>query len=160
MRTAVAYLPRATADGDDMEARSQMMLAALWGGIAMDHAGLGLVHSLSGPLSGHGHLHHGLSNGIILPYALRFNLPAMAPAKQAVLQEIFDPTGSEGALFPGVKKFVADLGLPTSLTEIEMSLDEEIRQELAAETLRMVLIHNNPRPTTEADCAGLFAEMA
>ena len=48
MQTAYEYLPRAVADGEDLEAREKMMLAALWGGIAMDHAGLGLVHSLSG----------------------------------------------------------------------------------------------------------------
>ena len=47
LRTAYENLPRAVADGKDIQAREKMMLAALWGGIAMDHAGLGLVHSLS-----------------------------------------------------------------------------------------------------------------
>ena len=89
LHAAFQYLPRAVADGTDLQAREQMMLAALWGGIAMDHGGLGLVHSLSGPLSGYGHLHHGLSNALILPYALRFNTTAIAPERLRTLKDIF-----------------------------------------------------------------------
>jgi len=67
-----------------------MMLAALWAGSAMDHAGLGLIHALSGPLTGHLHVHHGLAN------ALLFTPPAtqtMPRAKQAALKALeLDPT--------------------------------------------------------------------
>lgn len=159
---AVQYLPRAVADGTDLQAREQMMLAALWGGIAMDHGGLGLVHSLSGPLSGYRHLHHGLSNALILPYALRFNAPAIAPERLRTIKEIFGLDESQGAddLFEGVQNFVQGLGLPTTLTEIDIHLSAENRRTLAVETLRMVLIKNNPRTTVENDCVQLLEEMA
>lgn len=162
MRAAHEYLPRATADGTDIEAREKMMLAALWGGIAMDHAGLGLVHSLSGPLSGYGHLHHGLSNALILPYALRFNAPEIAPDRFKILKGIFGLDREQGSeeLFDAVVKFVADLGLPTTLKEIDLHLDEPTCHTLAAETLRMSLINNNPRKVTENNCIRLFEDMA
>ncbi len=161
MRAAYEFLPRAVAAGQDREARSQMMLAALWGGIAMDQGGLGLVHSLSGPLSGYGHLHHGLSNALILPYALRFNIPDIAPERLEMIKSIFGPDKSQNAeeLFTAVKAFVQDLGLPTTLAEIDIQLDEAQRNALAEETLKMVLIHNNPRMPAVEDCAALLKEM-
>jgi alcohol dehydrogenase class IV len=162
LRTAVAYLPRAVADGCNLQAREKMMLAALWGGIAMDHAGLGLVHSLSGPLSGLGHLHHGLANALILPYALRFNAPEIDPGRLHTLRVLFGlEKAQEGdGLFEAVKGFVASLRLPVTLAEIDLALDDETRQKLAAETLRMVLIQNNPRQVTEKDCAEILSALA
>ncbi|MCJ7703638.1 MAG: iron-containing alcohol dehydrogenase, partial [Anaerolineales bacterium] len=108
MRMATEYLPRAVADGGDRQAREKMMLAALWGGIAMDHAGLGLVHSLSGPLSAYGHLHHGLANALILPYVLRFNAPAIPPSRLKTLKGIFgiDEKQDANDLFETVKNFI------------------------------------------------------
>jgi alcohol dehydrogenase class IV len=162
MRAAHEYLPRAAADGTNTEAREKMMLAASWGGIAMDHAGLGLVHSLSGPLSGYAHLHHGLSNALILPYALRFNAQEIAPYRLKTLKGIFGLDSEQGVedLFDAVIKFVTDLGLPTTLKEIDLHLDEPTCRILATDTLRMVLINNNPRKVTENNCIRLFEEMA
>jgi alcohol dehydrogenase class IV len=161
MRAAYEFLPRAVADGTDIEARSQMMLAALWGGIAMDHGGLGLVHSLSGPLSGYGHLHHGLSNALILPYGLRFNAPDIAPERLGTIKYIFGLTENQNAddLFTVVRDFIRDLGLPTTLTDIDIQLDEKNHQSLAEETLRMVLIKNNPRTTSVEDSVELLKAM-
>ncbi|NJN99230.1 MAG: iron-containing alcohol dehydrogenase, partial [Anaerolineales bacterium] len=49
LETIWTALPQAVSNGQDMAARQAMLLAALWGGTAMDHAGLGLIHALSGP---------------------------------------------------------------------------------------------------------------
>jgi alcohol dehydrogenase class IV len=162
MQTAYEYLPRAVENGADLEAREKMMLAALWGGIAMDHGGLGLVHSLSGPLSAYGHLHHGLSNALFLPYVLRFNAPEIASERLKTIKNLFglDEAQSDDELFATVKYFVEALGLPTTLTDIDIHLDDENRHVLALETLRMVLIQNNPRTTTEPNCVGILKEMA
>jgi alcohol dehydrogenase class IV len=162
MRTTHEYLPRAVANGADLEAREKMMLAALWGGIAMDHGGLGLVHSLSGPLSAYGHLHHGLSNALILPYVLRFNAPKIASERLQTIKNLFDvdEKQSDDDLFTTVKNFITALGLPTTLSDIDIHLEDENRRALALETLRMVLIKNNPRATTETNCVQLLDEMA
>src|SRR5947207_1201645 len=70
------FLPRAVADGRDLEARTQMMAAAIMGGVAFQK-GLGTVHSLAHPLSTVAGMHHGLTNAILLPHVMRFNLPAV-----------------------------------------------------------------------------------
>lgn len=161
MKTVWTHLPRATANGNDLVAREQMMLAALWGGMAMDHAGLGLIHALSGPLTSHLHLHHGLANAIILPHVVRFNLPAVPDERRRILADSFglDDHASDETFVATLTQFVRDLGLPTSLTEVEVSLDGVDWDAIAEETTRMVLIHNNPRPSTQEDCLTLLEQM-
>ncbi|HEY53846.1 MAG TPA: iron-containing alcohol dehydrogenase [Caldilineae bacterium] len=154
-------LPEAVADGEDMAAREAMMLAALWAGTAMDHGGLGLIHSLSGPLTGQFHLHHGLTNAILLPPILRFNLPAIAPERRARLKQTFGlaPTAADEALVNALARFVADLGLPTSLSEIaDLSTldDPATRDAIVEDTLRMAMTPNNPRQVTADDVETLL----
>jgi alcohol dehydrogenase len=154
-------LPQAVADGENMAARADLLLASLWAGTAMDHAGLGLLHALSGPLTGYLHLHHGLANGVILPYVLRFNLPHVTPARRQTLKKSFGlaPDAPDEALISAVTNFVASLGLPVHLSDLNLSLDGVNWDAIAKETLQMVLVKNNPRPVTEADCKALLAEM-
>lgn len=161
LRTAWSALPQATAHGNNMAARESMMLAALWGGMAMDHAGLGLIHSLSGPLTGHLHLHHGLANALLLPYVMRFNLPAIAPERRQILNQIAGLPADAGveALVERFARFVRGLGLPTTLRELDTSLDAVDWQTIAEETTRMVLLKNNPRPASVADCRAILDEM-
>lgn len=161
MRTTWHYLPRAVANGNNMEARQQMMLAALWGGIAMDHAGLGLVHALSGPLTTHLHLHHGLANALILPHVVRFNLPSIPEERLATLAQILgiDTVQTGDAVVDALAQFVRDLGLPDSLGQLGIPLDPIDWNTIAVETTQMVLIGNNPRPATAEDCLYLLQQM-
>lgn len=161
LETACWALPAAVADGNDMAARDAMMRAALWGGTAMDHAGLGLIHALSGPLTGHLHLHHGLANAMILPYALAFNLPAIDPERLRRLNAVFGLSMSDPGerLVETLRNFVSGLGLPTHLTGVNRALEGVDWSAIAEETTRMVLIQNNPRPVTAADCEALLAQM-
>src|SRR4051812_1839860 len=71
---AWSWIERATADGSDREARWQMMMASLQGGLTFQK-GLGAVHAMSHPLGGlkSPSLHHGTLNAVILPAVLRFN---------------------------------------------------------------------------------------
>jgi alcohol dehydrogenase len=161
MQTVWTHLPRATINGDDMASREQMMLAALWGGMAMDHAGLGLIHALSGPLTSHLHLHHGLANAIILPHVLRFNLSAIPNGRQQILNKLLglNATTSNETIVATLMQFVHNLGLPTSLHELDVSLDGVDWDAIAEETTRMVLIQNNPRPATQEDCRTILEQM-
>lgn len=161
LRTIWQMLPRATAKGDDLEARQAMLLAATWAGTAMDHAGLGLIHSLSGPLTGHLHLHHGLTNALLLPYVMRFNLPAVSEARRKTLNELFGLPAEAGleTLVNTLAQFVDNLGLPTRLQDLATSLHQVNWDVIAEETTRMVLIHNNPRTASLADCRDILTEM-
>ena len=161
MGTAWAHLPLAFADGENMASREQMMLAALLGGVAMDHAGLGLIHALSGPLTTHLHLHHGLANALLLPAVIRFNMPAIPPARRGRLNELFGVgvDAGEESLVVALTQFVDDLGLPTSLSQLNIPLDNIDWVVIAEETTRMVLIGNNPRPASQEDCRLIVEEI-
>ena len=76
MRLIKAFLPKAVANGQDMEARTMMMAAALMGGVSFQK-GLGAVHSLAHPLGAIYGVHHGLTNAVLLPYVMAFNRPAI-----------------------------------------------------------------------------------
>ncbi len=162
MQTVWQALPEATANGHNMAARQAMMLAALWGGMAMDHSGLGLIHALSGPLTGALHLHHGLANALLLPYIMRFNLPAIAPEKKRVLclTTGLPAEAADAELIAQLAQFVRGLGLPTRLGELRnVSLAGVDWEAVAEETTKMVLIQNNPRPASVADCRAILEQM-
>jgi alcohol dehydrogenase class IV len=161
LQTVWTALPEAVENGDNMAARHAMMLAALWAGTAMDHAGLGLIHALSGPLTGHLHLHHGLTNAILLPYVMQFNLPAIAAERLAALKTALQlsPSADNDTLIEHLTQFVRRLGLPVTLTDLDISLDNVDWAGIAEETTRMVLIQNNPRPASAADCRGILNKM-
>jgi alcohol dehydrogenase len=155
-------LPRAVADGQNMPAREAMMLAAIWAGTAMDHAGLGLIHSLSGPLTGALHLHHGLANAILLPHVLRFNLPAIPPDRRRRLNTLTglaaDAPGE--ALVDHLIGFVRGLGLSARLTDvIDLTGVEQLSGRLIEDTLRMAMTPNNPRTATASDVETILAQL-
>ena len=154
-------LPQVVAHGDDLAARARMLLASLWAGTAMDHAGLGLIHALSGPLTSSLHLHHGLANAIITPYVLRFNLPQISPERLQTLKKVFglNAAASDEPLVTAVTDFIAGLGLPVRLSQLELSLAGIDWDAIAADTTRMVLLNNNPRPASVADCCQLLTEL-
>ncbi len=74
--TVADYLPRAVADGTDIEARSQLLLASHIAGVGFSHTGLGLVHGIAHPLGGQFNIPHGLALCIVVEGVLRFNLVA------------------------------------------------------------------------------------
>jgi alcohol dehydrogenase class IV len=75
-RLVKAYLPRAYAEGGDMEARAHMMSAAAIGATAFQK-GLGAIHALSHPVGAIYDTHHGLTNAVFMPYVLAFNRKAI-----------------------------------------------------------------------------------
>ncbi len=77
MRLVKEYLPRAYADGTDIEARAQMLVAAAMGATAFQK-GLGAIHAMSHPIGAHFNTHHGTTNAVCMPAVLRFNASAIA----------------------------------------------------------------------------------
>src|SRR5207302_6240823 len=81
------YLRRAVADGQDLEAREGMALAATLAGLAFSNVGVALVHALEYPVGGATHCSHGAGNGLLLPFVMRFNLPAR-PREMAAIARL------------------------------------------------------------------------
>ncbi|MDH3753118.1 MAG: iron-containing alcohol dehydrogenase [Acidimicrobiia bacterium] len=161
LRLAIAGLGPATADGSDLDARGNMMLAALYGGMAMDQSGLGLVHALSGGICSHLHLHHGLANAMILPYALEFNVSAIRPERLRRLADVLGlPVDAGGEhVVDMLTELVRSLDLPIGLgTTVDADTDVDW-DDVAAESMRMVMVHNNPRTVTVEDCRAILEAM-
>ncbi|HEY7159045.1 MAG TPA: iron-containing alcohol dehydrogenase, partial [Gemmataceae bacterium] len=70
------YLRRAVAHGNDLDAREGMSLAATLAGLAFSNVGVAVVHALEYPVGGATHCSHGAGNGLLLPFVMRYNLPA------------------------------------------------------------------------------------
>jgi alcohol dehydrogenase class IV len=131
MRLIFENLPKAVANGNDVEARAHMMSAAAMGAAAFQK-GLGAIHALSHPVGALYNTHHGTTNGVFMPYVLVFNRPAI----EAKIERLAGYLGIPGG-FDGFLQAVLDLrkktGVPHDLkglgvdakdidTIVEMSL--------------------------------------
>lgn len=116
MRLVIENLPRAYHDGGDIDARAQMMSAAMMGAVAFQK-GLGAIHALSHPIGAIHHTHHGTTNAVCMPAVLALNAP--------VIRDRFDRAapylGIEGG-FDGFRDFVDgfndSLGIPKRMSAL------------------------------------------
>lgn len=117
LRLIADYLPRACANGGDIEARSRMLAAASMGAAAFQK-GLGAVHAISHPVGALYDTHHGLTNAIVLPYVMMHNRAAIAEkcARIARVLELSDP--GFDAVLAWVLALRKELGIPNTLKEI------------------------------------------
>lgn len=116
LRLVKEYLPRAYANGEDLEARAHMMSAAAMGATAFTK-GLGAIHALSHPLGAMYHTHHGTTNAVCMPAVLQFNRPAI----EGLIERAAAYLGIEGG-FEGFTSYVQQLndslGIPRTLAEL------------------------------------------
>lgn len=114
-------LPRAVADGSDLDARTELMMGALQGGLTFQK-GLGAVHALSHALGGLKalKLHHGTLNALLMPPVLRWNAEIAADKIHRLEQEAGLGTTS---LADALDKLNADLGLPATLSGLGVTRD-------------------------------------
>jgi alcohol dehydrogenase class IV len=117
MRLVAEYLPRACADGSDLEARAQMLAAASMGATAFQK-GLGGVHAIAHPVGSWFNTHHGLTNAVLLPYVMCHNRMAIAERCARIARVL----GLADASFDGLLAWILDLRrrleIPHTLAEI------------------------------------------
>ncbi|MCF4151078.1 iron-containing alcohol dehydrogenase [Dethiosulfovibrio sp. F2B] len=159
------YLRVAALRGNDIEARGEMMLAALFGGVALANAGVTACHSMAYPLGALYGVGHGLSNALLLPYVVRFNAMA-APEKFARAAELLGgPNYSEGLFDRAVEcadrldELVHDLDLPTSLRELEVGIAPENFEDMAKRAMAVARpMENNPRDVSLEQVISIYEE--
>lgn len=120
-----AHIERATKNGQDRDARLNMMSASMQGAMAFQK-GLGCVHSLSHSLGGvNPRLHHGTLNAVFLPAVIRFNAEAASMKKDNRLQRMAQAMGlsSGGDVAEAITDMNARLGLPTGLAAMGVTPD-------------------------------------
>jgi alcohol dehydrogenase class IV len=123
MRIIHRYLPRACADGKDIEARAQMLAAASMGATAFQK-GLGGVHAIAHPVGSWFNTHHGLTNAVILPYVMTFNRAAIADKTEVISRVLNLPARGFDGFLDWVLEMRRELGIPHSLADIGVSADK------------------------------------
>ena len=149
---AARWIRTAVNDGGNRDARWNMMMASLQGGLTFQK-GLGAVHSMSHPLGGLKQplLHHGTLNAVILPAVLRFNR-SHATDKCETLERALEVP--RGRLPEFIEELNAALGLPPSLRA--MGVTDDMIPRMVEGALRDHSTATNPRPLTRGDFEDLF----
>lgn len=116
MRLVKDYLPRAYIDGNDLEARSNLMCAASMGATAFQK-GLGAIHALSHPIGAVYNTHHGTTNAIFMPEVLKFNSPKIKNRFEHVAKYLSINNGFEG-FCEFVQNLNDSLKIPKKLSQL------------------------------------------
>lgn len=156
-------LLKACVNGQDMEARSALSLGSMYGGLCLGPVNTSAVHALSYGLGGKFHISHGLSNAILLPEVLRFNLSASPErhAKVAMALGVKPQGTEEETALAGIEKLIEiskACGIPQHLTEI--GITENVLPELADIAMNVTrLLKNNPRLVTKEDAIEIYKRL-
>jgi alcohol dehydrogenase class IV len=153
MRLIHRYLPRACADGKDIEARAQMLAAASMGATAFQK-GLGGVHAIAHPVGSWFNTHHGLTNAVILPYVMTYNRNAIAGKTEIIARVLNLPEPGYNGFLAWVLQLRSELGIPHSLAGIGVSADKAaiIGREAAIDPSA----GGNPIPVNAAQLEHIF----
>ena len=160
LRLLAGNIRRAVHSGSDRDARAAMLLGAMQAGQAFANAPVAAVHALAYPLGGHYHIPHGLSNSLVLPAVLRFNLPAAAPLYAELAALLVPEAGGSDearatALIEALEALIADLALPATLAAA--GVREDSLETLAADAmLQQRLLVNNPRELSHDDALAVY----
>ena len=152
MRLVKDYLPRAFADGGDIEARAQMMAAASMGAVAFQK-GLGAIHAVSHPVGAIYNTHHGMTNAVVMPMVLRMNRDAVSARIDHAAAYLGLSGGFDG-FFGFVMDLRAELGVPDNLRALGVG-DDRI-DELVAAALIDPTAGGNPVTMTPENTKALF----
>lgn len=160
IRSIASNIVKTVINGNDEEARAEVATGSLLGGICLGPVNTAAVHALAYPLGSMFHLAHGLSNALLLPYVMEFNLPA-SPCRYANVAVALgcstEPndvaTARQG--IARVRSLIKDCGLPASLGEAGIS--RECIPQMAKEAMKITrLLKNNPRTITEQDAIEIY----
>ncbi len=154
MRLVKDYLPRAYADGSDIEARAQMMSAAAMGATAF-MKGLGAIHALSHPIGAFYNTHHGTTNAVVMAPVLQFNRSAIETRIERLAAYLGIDGGFDG-FYAFVEELNASLGIPANLTELGVT-DPDL-DWLVEQALQDPSVGGNPVEMTPENTRQLFTD--
>ena len=164
IRTVHEWLPRAVADGSDLEARSQLLMAAHLAGVGQaSGTGVGLVHALGHALGTRGKLPHGTALAVILPevlgfYAAEEGLRDRELALVGVALRAASPTEhaatAAGAAIGELRRFLASLGQRHTLRSL--GFDDDVLDVVAQDAIDDAAIRNSPKLPSLAEARAIL----
>jgi alcohol dehydrogenase len=160
IKMVAGNLPRAVEDGTDLDARSQMLLAAHMAGVAMANTGLGIAHAIGHSLGGRWNIAHGVTLTMVLPDVLRFNLPVRTEriADVAFALGVGDTRADAARNAASAIDAVAGLRERVGLTKKlgDFGVTEADYAQIAADALDDEVLVSTPRQPTAADIAAIL----
>ena len=149
------YLLRAFRNGKDIEARSNMLTASTMGSTAFQK-GLGAIHSLSHPVGAIYNTHHGLTNGVFMPYVLLKNKSAIEDRIIALSRYINLPKNSFDSFMNWILDLKKELGIPDTLKELIK--DDSKFEEMSEMALKDPSTSANPIKLDKNDFLKLYRD--
>ncbi|CAG5016970.1 Long-chain-alcohol dehydrogenase 1 [Dyadobacter sp. CECT 9275] len=156
------FLHKAYLNGNDLEARTQIALGSMYGGVCLGPVNTAAVHALAYPLSKEFHIPHGLSIALLLPYVMEFNIPSSTDryADIAIALGAEDRGDKEDIARAGIeliKTLLRSCGLPSGLGELNIPF--EAVETMAASAVQIQrLLKNNPREINADDAERIYSE--
>jgi alcohol dehydrogenase len=168
IRTVHEWLPLAIADGSDLEARSQLLMASHLAGVGQaSGTGVGLVHALGHALGTRGKLAHGTALAVVLPEVLRFYADedglrdrelALAGVALKAASPTEERTTAAGAAIGELRRFLAGVGQRHRLRSL--GFDDASLDVVAQDAVDDVAIRNSPRLPTLDQARAILASVA
>lgn len=161
VRLAIENLPRAVRNGGDLDARANMMMAAIMGAVAFQK-GLGVTHSLAHPLSSIGGLHHGTINGVLLPYVLEFNRPVSEERLRDLAQAMgldvahMNARDAADAAIDRIRRLLHEVGISDHLSAL--GIKREMIPAMSKKAMEDACHLLNPRSCSESDMVALYEQ--
>ncbi|WP_057462943.1 iron-containing alcohol dehydrogenase [Pseudovibrio sp. POLY-S9] len=163
LRLLGANIEKAVNTPQDKEARSNMLLGSMLAGQAFANSPVAAVHALAYPIGGIFHVPHGVSNALVLPHVMRFNLPTCAQAYAELAPLVFPelaeiPVGNRGGVFADrLAELSKVLGVETTLREVGIGEQDVVK--LASEAMKQTrLLVNNPREVDEDSALKIYQQ--
>lgn len=161
IRLVGLHLKDCVMNPSDLAAREGMALAATLAGLAFSNCAVAVVHALEYPIGAAVHVSHGAGNGLLLPYVMRYNLPAnpgqfarIAGLLGVATHGISETSAAEAGI-AAVEQLRAAIGIPNRLREIGVRQDQ--LPGFAAKSFEIKrLMRLNPRPPTESDLLAIL----
>ncbi|VWX56065.1 iron-containing alcohol dehydrogenase [Sphingorhabdus sp. 109] len=162
LKLLTTHIETACSDGNNMQAREAMLRGSMLAGQAFANSPVGAIHALAYPLGGIYHIPHGLSNALVMPFVMQFNLEAAAPLYAELADALDLPRGCENSsearaqqLIDYLEALAVKVQAPRKLREIGIAQDATTGLAEAA-MLQTRLLDNNPREVTLADAQRIY----
>jgi alcohol dehydrogenase len=162
IRTVVEWLPRAVEDGANLEARSQLLVAAHLAGLGQaSGTGVGAVHAIGHALGTRGKLPHGTALATVLPEVLatyrevRERELGLVAVAMSLASPLDPPAEAASAAIAGVESFLSRVGQRRTL--VQLGIGPELEASIIADALDDAAIENSPRIPWAEDIAGILA---
>ncbi|SDI61375.1 Alcohol dehydrogenase, class IV [Pseudomonas flavescens] len=161
MRLIAGSIVEAYRQPGSVQARSDMLLGSMYGGLALTAAGTAAVHALAYPLGGKFHVTHGVANAMLLPHVMAFNLDSCAPRlKRAacacgLAQETDGDEVAARKLIDQISAWTASLEIPQNLRDFGVAEEHLADMAVAASQVTRLMV-NNPKALSLDDIQQLY----